>query len=263
MFRLAVVVVSCAWLVLPALAGSPEIEGSVARLDSIDSVYDAAVKEIGSLGPEAVPYIVERLSAPTRLNALGAVWALKHMGDSATLAPILEHWASCRLSGARTEAPAALQAVIQAVRGGWETCSADTLDPRVVALFQAVLCTDVPGDSRWIPPTSSESPVRIYAAGLTSNAALDCLSFPFDLASERGSDRRDPGASYIQVDYMLQPVERPLGQSRGAAELLWGEFPEAVAVVQVLRRSSGRGHVWVLADGTWRNDGSLYIMFLD
>lgn len=73
-----------------------EIQKLVARLDSIDSVYDPVVNKIGSLGSQVLPQLLEKLLSQDRSVALYAAWALRYMADEAVISKLAAFCATHR-----------------------------------------------------------------------------------------------------------------------------------------------------------------------
>ena len=251
-----------------AISGA-DVEESVARLDGIASVGDPEVKEIAALGEPAVPHLIDRLTSPRRLTALGSVWAFKHMADEHTLPAILENWAECKHAGTKTQAAEALHAVVRAKQRDWVTCRGDSLDYSLSALAQAVLCPMPGTESRFaVHGTSEDSPVRVYASGITSSATLGCAEAAMELVSAGEVYSGPVGQRFLRFDCMIQQVPPP-SEPVPSTEATWGAVPEAVAVVQIISGTEGRGNTvgsgsaWVLAGGAWQYVAPLYGMLFD
>ena len=244
-----------------AAVTAAEIERQVARLDTLHSARDPLVREIASLGDRAIPAVVARVTSPRRMTALGASWALRHMGSEKALRPLLETWAGTAAGKAREQVESAVYMVLRRRAEYAVVPTVGTVDEEIALLVRSVLCQagGLP-DGCEVDHAGRDAPsVLVYGEGLSDIYDLACEERAVQVLPS-GAFRESTylvGRTFVRVDLAVHDLPRP-----AASMPRWvagrGARPDLLAVVRIAcgrvgpeQPTNEYGVLWVRAAGSW------------
>ncbi len=251
-------------LALPApsaAASALEIERQVARLETLHSVRDSLVKELASLGEQAIPAVVAKVTSDRRMTALGASWVLRHMGSEKALRPLLETWAGTVPGKAREQVESAVHMVLQRRAKYAVVPVIGTVDDELAVLARSVLCQagGLP-DVCEVDPADRDAPsLLVYGEGLSAVYDLACRERAVQVLPS-GVFRESTylvGRGFVRLDLAVHDLPRSAASMpRWVASQ--GAKPARLALVRIACGRVGPGHptneygaLWVLSGGSW------------
>ena len=244
-----------------AAVSTAEIERQVARLDTLHSIGDPLVKEIASLGDRAIPAVVERVTSTRRMTALGASWALSHMGSEQALRPLLETWAGTDAGRVREQVESAVHMVLRRREKHAVVPDVGTVDAELALLARSVLCQvgGLPDGCEVDSGDRAAPSLLVYGEGLSDAYDLACEGRAVQVlptAAFRESSYL-VGRTFVRLDLAVHDLPRSAGlMPRWVA--VRGARPDLLAVVRIGCGRVGpeqpmneHGVLWVRAAGSW------------
>jgi hypothetical protein len=241
------------------------IQAMVARLDTVESVYDPIVKAIAELGEASIPHVLKKLTSERRSTALASAWVFRRMGSASTVLPLLETWARATSEESSWATNIALELVVQELVSGQEALGSRSTDSDRLALIEGVVCGEhsAPRRSGRCDETGLP-PLLINVDGLSDSCGLECyqgdVQFRDGTAPSAAdwSVWEDEGRKYVRFKtQILELPESDYAMPSFVAQ--FGARPVALAVTDVYSdwlwnntgRREGVVQLWVKVGGEW------------